>query len=156
MARPSIYTQWKARAICMRLMDGESLRSICGIKGYPSRRTVLYWLTSNDEFLRQYTQAREIQQELLYEEMFEIADDASNDWMEKQDREGSNIGWKENGDSVNRSRLRIDARKWAMERMAPKKYNPKQKIEHTGNVTYGHLTDEELRSRIDSLMEAVK
>ena len=84
MGRPNSYTPWKAKAICMRMMEGESLRSICKRKYYPSRRTVLYWLASNTEFLRQYTQAREIQQELHHEEIFEIADDGSNDWYMKE------------------------------------------------------------------------
>lgn len=125
--RPSDYTIWKARAICMRLMDGESLRSICNRKYYPSRYAVMRWLQTNAEFRNQYTQAREMQQEYFYDEMFEIADDSSNDYIETEN------GPKANNELVNRSRLRIDTRKWAMERMAPKKYGAKQQLDHTSS-----------------------
>lgn len=122
--RPTKYRNSVARAICLRLMLGQSLRSICDRKLYPSKVTVLTWLQKHEEFLTQYTQAREIQQEHYLEEMFEIADDASNDWMQTEH------GEKLNNEHVNRSRLRIDTRKWAMERLAPKKYSAKQSIDH--------------------------
>lgn len=122
--RPSRYSNWIARAICLRLMDGESLRSICARDNYPGRRTVLYWLNQNEDFLRQYTQAREIQQELLYEELFEIADDGTNDYYMKEGKDGSEF-LAVDSEHINRSRLRVDTRKWVMERMAPKKYGTK-------------------------------
>lgn len=67
--------------------------------------------------------------------MLEIADDASNDWMERTGKDGESIGWQLNGEHVNRSKLRIDTRKWIMERMAPKTYGSKQEISHTHKVT---------------------
>lgn len=130
--RPSSYTPWKAKAICTRLMMGESLRSICARKYYPSKPSVFRWLLDNQDFRDQYTQAREMQQEHYLDEMFEIADDATNDWMERLDKDGQGDGWRLNGDHVRRSQLRIDTRKWVMERMAAKKYGAKIKNEHTG------------------------
>ena len=131
--RPTKYSKWKAKAICMRIMDGESLRSICSRKYYPSRRAVFYWLNSNAEFLHQYTQAREIQQELFYDELFEIADDGSNDYYMKTAKDGSEYEAVDH-ENINRSRLRVDTRKWVMERMAAKKYGNKQQVEHSGSV----------------------
>lgn len=155
MGRPTKYTQWIARGICLRMMDGQSLRSICELPQYPARRTVLYWLSSKEEFLRQYTQAREIQQELLYEEMFEIADDARNDWMIKQSKNGEEYE-APNMENINRSRLRIDTRKWAMERMANKRYGNKQQIDNNVKHSFNHLTDEELKSRLSQLQDNLK
>lgn len=155
MGRPTKYTQWIARGICLRMMDGQSLRSICELPQYPARRTVLYWLSSKEEFLRQYTQAREIQQELLYEEMFEIADDARNDWMIKQSKSGEEYE-APNMENINRSRLRIDTRKWAMERMANKRYGNKQQIDNNVKHSFDHLTDEELKSRLLQLQDNLK
>ncbi len=150
--RPTKYTQWIAKGICLRMMDGQSLRSICELPQYPARRTVLYWLSSKEEFLRQYTQAREIQQELLYEEMFEIADDARNDWMEREDGKGAQV----NSENINRSRLRIDTRKWAMERMANKRYGNKQQVDNNVKHSFDHLTDDEIQARLAQLQGGTK
>lgn len=122
--RPTKYKQSTAKAICLRLMCGESLKSICRRKLYPSHVTVLSWTMRHPQFLNQYVQARELQQELLYDELFEIADDSSLDYSESKD------GIRLNSEHVTRSRLRIDTRKWVMERMAAKKYGAKQSIDH--------------------------
>lgn len=153
--RPTKYRDRVARGICLRLMLGESLRSICSRKLYPSKVTVLTWLHKHPEFLAQYTQAREMQQEHYLDEMFEIADDASNDWMERHDKEGNNIGWQLNGEHVNRSRLRVDTRKWVMERMAAKKYAPRKNIDHSssdGSMAFDGMTSEQRKNRIAELL----
>jgi hypothetical protein len=61
--------------------------------------------------------AREEQADKLFREIIEIADDASGDYVTTSD--GKTIVDHEN---VQRSRLRVDARKWAAARLAPKKY----------------------------------
>lgn len=67
--RPSSYTERKAFLICTRLMMGESLKSICKRKYYPSHVTVLSWLQKFPEFLNQYTHTREVQQEFYLDEI---------------------------------------------------------------------------------------
>lgn len=69
---------------------------------------------------------------MLFEEILDIADDASNDWMERQSEKSA--GWELNGDHVQRSRLRIDARKWMLGKMQPKKYGDKLELEHAGKI----------------------
>jgi len=86
---------------------------------------VFRWLACNEDFRNQYAQARELQQELLYDELFEIADDSKEDYTE------INGEMRLNSEHVQRSRLRIDTRKWVMERMASRKYGVKQQIDHT-------------------------
>ena len=122
--RPSDYTVWKDRAICMRLASGESLRSICKRKYYPSRFAVIRWLQCNESFRNHYAQAREMQAEYFIDDIIEIADDSENDTIETDN------GPRFNSEYVQRSRLRVDTRKWAMERMAPKRYGAKQEIDH--------------------------
>lgn len=131
MGRPTKYRESIARAICIRLMLGQSLNEVCRLERYPSKPTVFAWLSRHETFLNQYRHAREIQQESHLDEMMEIADDGSNDWMERTDKNGDSIGWHLNGEHVNRSKLRIDTRKWIMERMAPKLYGNKQQLEHS-------------------------
>ena len=123
--RPPIFTQDLADIICERIAEGQSLRSILRDEDMPAMGTVLRWLVVSEEFLLQYTKAREVQAETLADEMQDIADDGSNDWMARQGKDGENVGWVLNGEHVQRSRLRIETRKWIASKLKPKKYGDK-------------------------------
>ena len=133
MGRPTKYRVSVARGICLRLMLGQSLNEICKIKGYPSKTTVFTWLQIKPDFLDQYRRAREVQQETHLDALLEIADDATNDWMERNAKGDDEKAWQLNGEHVNRSKLRIDTRKWIMERLAPKVYGSKLGLDHTSS-----------------------
>lgn len=122
MGRPSVFTDSIADTICEALADGQSLRTICLAEGMPNRATVFRWLVVNETFRDQYARARDAQAEALADEILDIADDGSNDWMERFDDEGGNIGWKENGEAMARSKLRVEARKWVASKLMPRKY----------------------------------
>lgn len=130
MARPSEFAQATADLICEHIADGESLRAICLDDEMPARSTVFKWLSQIPEFADQYARAREAQADAIFDDIIDIADDGSNDWMEKRDAEGANIGWRENGEALRRSVLRVDARKWMAGKLRPKKYG--EKVQHTG------------------------
>jgi hypothetical protein len=131
MAPPNPYTQGIAAAILKRLADGESLRAICRTDGMPDRSTVYGWVLDDYEgFASQYARAREMQAHSLADDQVEIADDGSNDWMQRNDPD--NPGWQANGEHLQRSRLRFDARKWAASKILPKVYGDKIQQEHTG------------------------
>lgn len=119
------YLDEVADVICERIALGESVRSICRDKDMPAMSTVFKWLSENEDFAKQYARAREVQADALFDEILDIADDASNDWMEKRNANGENIGWQENGEALRRSQLRIDARKWMAGKLRPKKYGEK-------------------------------
>ena len=70
-----------------------------------------------DRRLSRPVRAREEQADKLFREIIEIADDASGDYVTTSD--GKRIVDHEN---IQRSRLRVDARKWSAARLAPKKY----------------------------------
>lgn len=123
MSRPSDYSQELADLICERLTQGESLRGICADEEMPHAGTVCRWLARHVEFREQYTLAREAQAELHADEMIEIADNGSNDWMKKNF--GEDTRWVENGEALRRSALRIDTRKWVAAKLLPKKYGEK-------------------------------
>jgi len=99
----------------------------------PTAATVCNWLLDEGkgEFFEQYARARAIQADLKFEEIQEIADDGSNDWMETRDEE--NPGWKFNGEHVQRSKLRVDTLKWRLARMNSKKYGDKSETTHKGD-----------------------
>ncbi len=123
MGRPSEFTQEMADRICAELADGMSLRTVCNSDGMPDKKTVFRWLRTNDTFRAQYARAKEESADALADEMMDIADDGSNDWMEVHQR--GNVGWVENGEAMQRSRLRVDTRKWIASKLKPKKYGDK-------------------------------
>jgi hypothetical protein len=128
--RPSSYTLELAETICDRLAEGESLRAICAGEDMPGTTTVKRWLRSNEEFRAQYARAREEQAEHYLDQIMEIADDGSNDYMTIT--KGDAIYNVENKEVTSRSKMRIDTRKWAMSKLAPKKYGEKLDITSGG------------------------
>lgn len=129
MSRPTIFDTELSDGILDRIANGESLRKICASDGMPCQTTVYRWLRENPEFQQQYARARELQADTLFDETLDIADDASNDWMERHAEE--NIGWKENGEAIRRSQLRIDTRKWIAGQLRPKVYGSRIQQDHT-------------------------
>lgn len=127
--RPSEFSKTTAEVICQRLADGHSLREICRDEKMPGRTTVLRWLTENEEFRSQYAIAREAQADHMADEILEIADDASNDWMlRKQGEDQVEVA---NSEHINRSRLRVDSRKWLLSKLLPKKYG--DRVQHAND-----------------------
>lgn len=111
--RPSGFTQETADAICERLADGESLRSICRDDEMPATSTVCKWLGQFPEFAEQYARAREAQADSLFDDVLEIADNATPE-------------------EIHQARLRIDARKWMAGKLRPKKYGEKLELNGSG------------------------
>ena len=150
--RPSEFTQEKADIICARLAMGESLRSVCKSDDMPSAQTIFNWMRSYPQFLEQYARAKEESADAMAEEILDIADDGSNDWMEQLDKDGECIGYKLNGEHVQRSRLRVDTRKFLMAKMKPKKYGEKVMNEHSGPdggaIPVADLSEREIARRI--------
>jgi len=131
MGRPSDFTQELADEICAQLADGVSLRTVCKADAMPNAATVFRWLRTNKAFCEQYTRAKEESADALSEEMLDIADDATNDWMARQVAENV-TSYQLNGEHVQRSRLRIETRKWLASKLKPKKYGDKVDLTHAG------------------------
>lgn len=121
-----------ADRICERLAEGESLRSICRDDGMPARSEVFKRLAADKAFADQYARAREFGIEAMADDLSEISDDGRNDWMERHGERDP--GWVVNGENVQRSKLRVDTRKWMLSKLAPKKYGDKLALEHSGSV----------------------
>lgn len=130
MGDVSDYTPELATLICDELASGRTLRSVCRDPGMPHESTVRKWANEDREgFHTQYTRAREIGYHAMADETVEIADDGANDWMERHD--GENVGWKANGEHIQRSRLRVDTRKWLLSKALPKVFG--EKVTHAGD-----------------------
>lgn len=128
--RPSSFTKAIGEEICARLALGESLGCICKSEHLPTRQTVYNWCVADRAFFDEYTKAREIGLDKMADDLLEIADDGSNDWMAKNDPE--NPGYVANGEHHARSRLRVDTRKWYLSKLAPKRFGERVALEHTG------------------------
>lgn len=133
MGRPTDYSEELGTLICGRLADGESLRQICRSDDMPDKATVLRWIPKQPAFRDQYAHAREMQSEHWADEILEIADDGTNDWTERENKDGTTTEVVDH-DHIARSRLRVDSRKWLMSKLAPKKYGDKVTQEHAGAV----------------------
>lgn len=94
--------------------------------GFPVLSTVFLWIGKYPEFSEQYRLAMASRADAMFEDMIEIADDGRN-FMETEQ------GEKFNSEHVQRSRLRLDTRKWMLSKMLPKKYGDKQTDEVIGN-----------------------
>ena len=92
--------------------------------------TVFNWLTDNSRpgFLEKYNKAKELQAEYYADELIDIADDTSNDYMEKVLISGE-VVQVVNSEHIQRSRLRVDTRKWVASKLLPKRYGDKQELD---------------------------
>lgn len=98
-------------AICDRMAEGESVRAICASKDMPNKRTFFRWLTAHPELIEEYEAAVQVRAEGYFDEMIGIADSKAD---------------------PAKVRNMIDARKWVLARMNPKKYGDMVKTELTG------------------------
>jgi hypothetical protein len=124
IGRPTKYTQELADTICEQLASGDSMRTVCKEDEMPAMSTLFRWLREIPEFRQQYEKAKEEAADAFAEEILDIADDGSNDWMIKHGKDDQE-SWQLNGEHVQRSRLRIDSRKWIASKLKPKKYGDK-------------------------------
>jgi hypothetical protein len=109
---PEGYGQDTIETICEMLADGKSLRAICREEGMPSTSTVCKWLAKNPDFAEQYTRARELQADALFDDILDIADKGLIALDAAEDR-----------------RIQIDARKWMAGKLKGK-YS--DKVKHVG------------------------
>jgi hypothetical protein len=132
--RPSLYSEELANKICQWLSEGKSLTSLCKQDDMPTYATVMNWLWKESDFkkgfLERYETAREQQAECLADELIDIADDGTNDYMEKTRKDGSKFIVVD-GENIQRSRLRADTRKWIAAKLRPKKYGDSSQLKLT-------------------------
>lgn len=148
MARPSIYSQELAEKICAKVAQAIPLKEICEEEGMPTPATVYLWLMQADkkEFFDMYEQACAIKAEKLADELVSIADDGTNDYMERQRQDGETYEVV-NAEHIQRSRLRVDTRKWVASKLLPKKYGERNSIEVTGKDGAPLIPSDESRTK---------
>lgn len=130
--RPSIYTDNLALEICFRLAKGESVLKICRDEDMPNADTIYTWLLDGEhkEFSENYARARNVQAEHLFDEILEIADEAL-----PESKAGDP---KRAGAKVQAQHVRIDARKWYLSKVLPKKFGDKIDLTSGGEPIKGN------------------
>lgn len=97
-------------------------------KTFPAARTIRTWIDENPEFAALYARAKQVQLHNLADQIIEISDDDSQDEIFTD--EGKRLL---NAEFVQRSKLRVDSRKWLLSKLMPKVYG--DRIEHAGEMT---------------------
>jgi len=133
--------------ICDRIEAGEGVVKITtGKKAGLSQSGFYKMLGAGDaELVERYTHARAIQADRLADEILEIADDSTNDYMVRNGK------IEINSENVNRSRLRIDARKWLAGKLKPKVYGDKQIVDVNHGVQ--EMDDDALEAHTRQIAE---
>ena len=130
MGGVSKYTDKLANEICSRLGNGESLENICRDKHMPSANTVREWKRKNDDFLVNYSHAREDQGEYYGQKVQDIANRAIAGEI-----------------PPDVARVAMDGFKWTAARMNRAQYGDRlvtENINKNIDMTADGLSDEEL------------
>ena len=111
--------------ICSKIIEGKSLRTALKELDNIPPKTFFVWLREDENKCKQYAQATEERAEMMFEDMFDIAD-------EEPDRIETKTGYVIDSGHIQNKRVRIDTRKWALSKMMPKKYGDKIDVTSAG------------------------
>lgn len=112
--------------------NGNSLRKTLMFINLPAK-TFYEWLEQDEEKSKQYARACELRADILFEEILEIANTTIEGKVIETDESGRT---KEKvGDMLGHRRLQIDARKWMLGKLNPKKYGDKIEVDQNTNMT---------------------
>lgn len=108
--------------------DGMSLTKAA--KGKLSKATFYKIIDSDPKKMNQYVRACEARADRMFDDMLDIADDGANDYTKKSIGGGVEVDVP-NNENIQRSRLRVDTRKWQLSKLNPKKYGEKSVVDIT-------------------------
>ena len=114
--RPTICNDRLIDEVCLRLSQGVSMRTVCLDDDMPSMATIWRWLRENDDLARRYTAAKQESADAMIEDILAISDQDDDE------------------ESTNRSRLRVDTRKWIAAKLRPEKYSEKLDLTPSGGT----------------------
>lgn len=116
------------------ICSGKSVNSIllCKKDSMPSHTTFYAWVKNDANLYAKYARALKVRADVHVEQIIDIADDSSQDTKIVYNASGMEIEV-EDKEYTSRSKLRVEARKWAASKMNPKKYG--DKVEHDVQVT---------------------
>lgn len=126
--------------ICTEIETGRSLRSILKEDdNMPSSSTFFIWLKEDVIKSKRYELATDLRTDILFDEIIDIAYNTEEGTTTKETERGIEIT---TGDMLGHRRLKIDALKWSLSKLNPKKYGEKLDVnQNTTQVTEIILTD---------------
>ena len=113
--------------VCQEIEKGRALRNVLKDDNMPSTSTFYQWLDNDEVKAKQYARATEVRADIIFDDILAIADENTNDTSINEN--GIEVV---NNDVIQRSRLRIDARKWVLSKLNPKKFGDKADITSGG------------------------
>ena len=147
IGRPSKNTPELRQEICERLSKGEPLTQICRSEHMPHDSVVRDWMKADEEFSRDIARAREFGYDVIAADCLEIADDAKNDYMERQIEGG--VVQVVNSEHIQRSKLRIETRLKLLAKWDPKRYGERQQVD------VNDITPPKTMSEVDASIKAL-
>ena len=130
--RPSL----RSPEVEIRLVDalsmGIPMTVVCREEGMPEPRTVRDWEKNDPDFAAVIARAREEGEDYLAWECKAIADDGTNDYMDKLNADGEKIGQTLNAEHIQRSKVRIETRLKLLAKFNPTRWGDKVTAEHVG------------------------
>jgi len=116
------YSPEIAAVIVRELMAGRALNAICAEPDMPVEDAVRRWVREDrDGFAARYRQAREIGCDMIADQIVDIADDRSRDWIMRPTPDGG-TEFVLDPLRVRHARLRIKPRKWLLSKLVPRRY----------------------------------
>jgi hypothetical protein len=158
--KPNQFSPALVEEIIARMVEGESLNSICRDPLMPRKQLVFEWLAAYPDFANQYARATEMRTEHYFEELYEAATDGRNDFYDRPVYNGKGELVRHervlDSEAVARSRLRVDALKWMMSKMNPRKFGDKLDVNMDATVRPGQPLPAEVPFTAMDPVEAVR
>lgn len=129
MSQPKYDREACSNFIISKIEEGLSLFKACEFEGMPAIGTFSGWMNEDKDLSERYARAREIRSDRLFEQMLDIA---NNEHLTEIINETPNGATITRLDHDKHRRLQIDTIKWAIAKMAPKKYGDKIDVTTNG------------------------
>jgi hypothetical protein len=128
VGRPTAYNEELADQLCLALATtSKGLATVCAKNPkFPNSSTVYRWVVQNEAFRTKYVRAREFQAQALFDELIVLADTPRMGVVTKVNEHGKKS--RRYGDMVDRTRLQIDARKWALSKLLPARFGDRLEL----------------------------
>lgn len=112
--------------------SGKSLSATCAEIGF-ERKTFELWVENDEKLSSRYARAKVLRADHLFDEIISISDTPA-ERMIQLGTDGAGGSERIDPAYVTWQKNRIDARKWALSKMLPKKYGDRVEMEHSGEV----------------------
>jgi hypothetical protein len=132
--------------VLARLAEGQTLRQALKGEVMPTRAAWHDWVEADAELRRRFELARELGAEAELDELQEIADGAHQE-------PGATAA-----EQVQRSKLRVDTKKWRLACMFPRKFGDSVAVKHSGADGEGpvEVSDTASAARIAALLASAR